>query len=83
MPCGGRDGRCADAAGPWFNGLGMGLAFTVWCGGQAWRNPARVRALLDDGEELVAAFPVGPDRLTLLRRLWCRALQKSPTHRGR
>lgn len=69
MPCGGRDGRCADAAGPWFNGLGMGLAFTVWCGGQALRNPARVRALLDDGEELVAAFPVGPDRLTLLRRL--------------
>lgn len=54
---------------PWFNGLGMGLAFTVWCGGQAWRNPARVRVLLDDGEELVAAFPVGPDRLTLLRRL--------------
>lgn len=54
---------------PWFNGLGMGLAFTVWCGGQAWRNSARVRALLDGGEELVAAFPVGPDRLTLLRRL--------------
>lgn len=54
---------------PWFNGLGMGLAFTVWCGGQAWRNPARVRALLDDGEELVAAFPVGPDRANFLRRL--------------
>lgn len=53
----------------WFNGLGVGLGFTVLCGGQAWRNPARVRALLDDGEELVAAFPVVSDRLTLLRRL--------------
>ncbi|MGW7274291.1 hypothetical protein ACWGH5_27640 [Streptomyces sp. NPDC054864] len=54
---------------PWLNGLGLGLAFTVLCGGQAWRSPARVRALLDDGEKLLAAFPVGPDRLSPLRRL--------------
>ncbi|MEU5956986.1 hypothetical protein [Streptomyces sp. NPDC047525] len=47
----------------------MGLVCTVMCGGQAWRNHARVRALLDDGEELVTAFPVGSVRTSLYRRL--------------
>ncbi|MEV0323326.1 hypothetical protein ACIBKX_11915 [Streptomyces sp. NPDC050658] len=55
-----------------FNGLGIGLMYVVLYGGQAWKNPGRVRALLDEGEgeELVSAFPVGlPDQALLSRLL--------------
>ncbi|MEU4997768.1 hypothetical protein [Streptomyces sp. NPDC021622] len=42
---------------PVFQGLAMGLMWTVLSSGQAWKNPERVRALLDDDEELLTAFP--------------------------
>ncbi|MGW6056409.1 hypothetical protein [Streptomyces sp. NPDC055189] len=47
----------------------MGLMYIVLGGGQAWRDSRRVRALLDEGEELVTVFPVRPDRSGLAGRL--------------
>ncbi|MEV8320716.1 hypothetical protein AB0Q95_41860 [Streptomyces sp. NPDC059900] len=47
----------------------QGLTYTVLYGGQAWRNPERVRALLDDGEEPVTVFPVRSVRTSFPRRL--------------
>lgn len=58
-----------SSARPWFHGLSMGLMYIVLCGGQAWKNPERARALLDEGEELVTVFPVGSVRTSLPRRL--------------
>ncbi|MGW6273801.1 MULTISPECIES: hypothetical protein [unclassified Streptomyces] len=38
-------------------GLTSGCVWLVLAGEQAWKQPGRVRALLDDGEELTAVFP--------------------------